>query len=162
MIDITKLEEGFEELLGRRNYDLWFTGTFRRQTNEYTAIKKYKKFFKNLNKPCDIYFKDRIYCWVFVEKKPWDDKAHIHALIDGIDPSNAKHIEEKWEDKLGEAKVDPYDYTLEMSAIKYLAHKYADRHELGWLKIFEFFKINSRWRIHKKVYSCGLNLEAEH
>jgi len=132
----------FKKLLERWCYDVWFTGTFGRRRYEQSGLREFTRFFKDLNTPYHTYFKGYVRCWVFVERKPWNDRVHIHALIQRIDPALAYELAQKWEELFGDAHVVPYDYTLKRQATRYIAEKYAH----DWIRDYNFLKINSKYR----------------
>jgi hypothetical protein len=140
----------FQAMLEKMSYDIWMTVTFGIRVDEYNAIRTVKHFFKGLNKPHGIfYYNSYMHCWLFAEQKPWQDRVHIHSLIRGIDPRLSSDLQSECQERFGKVHAVPYNPSLSYRATQYIAEKFA----CGWLKSYDFCKINSRWRWNKKVYS---------
>lgn len=153
-IDVIRLKQEWKQFIERLHPDLFVTITFRKPTSKFIAKKRFKEFFRNLNKPGDILYRKFILSWVFFEERVRDDGCHIHALIKGIDPSLATVLEEKCLVNFGRSKVYPYDHArVKYPASEYLADKYVFFYGFDFL---EFYRINSRLRKNPKVYSKRL------
>ncbi len=153
-----EVSEKFQAILERRYYDIWLTTTLGKIIYRYDAIdneiddalKGFKHLLKSLNKPHGIFYYDSyIYCWLFVEKKPSHDRCHLHALIQRINPARSKDLQAECKERFGESFVEPYNPNLSYRATQYISDKYA----VGWIKSYDFCKINSRYRWNKKSYS---------
>ncbi len=136
-----KLKMAWKEFVERIKPDLWVTITFRKTTSRNVAIKRFKWFFKFLNKPGIIYYNKFILCWVYFEEIKGDG-YHIHAFIKGIDPLLASILEKECNEAFGSSEVKPYDH----SRIIYPASEYvADKCIINSDNLIPF-KINSRLR----------------
>lgn len=158
------LLKGWVEYVGRLKPELFVTITFRRKRKDYSsrikgktedafwkrqqfATKRFRRFFKHLNKPGETYFQKYLRCWVCFEGV--DEDFHIHALISGIDASKAGMLEQECDRHFGNSKVVPFDYNIQpYSAINYMVEKYFFRN----IAALDYFKINSRLRKEPKVY----------
>ena len=138
MFEKKKLEIALKEFLERGNHDIWVTLTFRNTVTPSLAKKKFKYFFKTLNKPGEAFFKKYILSWVFVEKNKVKDGVHIHALVKGIAPALCRKLERKCKEFFGESRIKP----MHEGVIPYLCEKY----NTSSLEDWGFVKINSKRR----------------
>lgn len=149
-----KVSREFQTMLERWHHDIWLTVTFGVRIDEYDAVRNIEHFFKRLNKPRGIYYYDSyIRCWLFTEQKPWQDRVHVHALVQRINPHLSSDLKVKCEEQLGKAYAEPYNPALPYRATQYISDKYA----LGWIKTYDFCKINSKWRWNKKAYAISID-----
>jgi len=142
MLSQSKLKDGYQIFFDSFVWDIYLTVTFRRSTSAPIALRFFKYFFKHLNTPDCIFFKRYIRCFIFCEKQGYQDGVHIHSLIQGIDISHAKLLEEKCLKFFGQSVVVPYNYDLPSLASGYLAKKYIGLSLAHW----DYLKINSKHR----------------
>jgi len=141
MLNRKKLVNALKEFLEKDKWDTWLTVTFRTPVTSSLAKKKFKYFFKTLNKPDEEFFKKYILSCVFVERNKVKKGFHIHALVKGVAPSLCSRLEEKCREYFGESRVMP----VHEGVIPYLCDKY----DTSSLEDWRFFKINSRLRASK-------------
>ena len=137
-----RIQEAAKKMIAQLQPDLWLTVTFRRAVCHSRAIKRFKGFFKHLNKKDAVFFRKSVSCWVYFDPNLSRTGCHLHALVRGIQPALASALERKCKEHFGQSKVVPFDHSRHDSAAGYLADKYAflqpDR--------LEYFKINSHRR----------------
>lgn len=140
MTNNDKLVEQWVVFLGKQDWDLFVTITFRESRAGIIAKKLFKWFFKHLNTFANKFFQKYIRCWVFFEQDVDRKGVHIHTLIKGIHPSMADLLEDRCKKFFGISKVEPYD--SKKGAKHYLGKKYN-----GYkLDDFDYYKINSAKR----------------
>ncbi len=128
-------------------WDIFVTITFRRATpcfpssNGYPgAIREFKHFFKHLNSYPNEFFSKFISTFTVFERNTYRDGVHIHSLINGINSSKAKLLQDKLTSSLGLSKVEAYDPSA--GGNFYLCNKiYQNR-----LEDYQIYKINSAVR----------------
>ncbi|MFC1752678.1 hypothetical protein ACFL96_04705 [Thermoproteota archaeon] len=145
-MDTNKLKMEWKKFVERIEPDLFVTITFRTFTSQNMAIKRFKSFFKFLNKPDRIFYNKFILSWVYFENRVKGEGCHIHALIKGVDTFLASILENKCKKAFGSSKVKPYDHNIVICpASEYLADKCVNYNSDN----LKFFKINSRFRGRK-------------
>jgi hypothetical protein len=142
MLNSSKLKDGYQVFFDSYVWDIYLTVTFRQSTSASTALRSFKYFFKHLNTPDCVYFKQYIRCFIFCEKQGYQDGVHIHSLIQGVDITRAGLLEEKCRRFFGQSKVEPYQYGSPRLASEYLAEKCVGLSLAHW----DFIKINSKLR----------------
>ena len=98
--------------------------------------KKYKQFFKYLNKT-DIYYQKYLTTLITFEMNG-NNQLHVHSFIKDVDKNKTKDLETLLKRYFGQSKVYIYDKTK--NAKYYVANKY------NKLIDFDLIKINSRRR----------------
>lgn len=146
-MDRYKLKIAWKEFIERLRPDLYVTITFRTITSRDMAIKRFKRFFKFLNKPNKIFYNKFTLNWVYFENKIEGEGYHLHALVKGIVPLLAPDLENECSRVFGLSKVVPYDHSRVIyPASEYLADKCAYFNSDN----LKPFKINSRFRVSNK------------
>lgn len=131
-----------EFLSAQGKWTVWITITFPDEVKVEYAKRKFKKFLKHLNE--DYWFYDKfIHSFVFFELNPFRDGVHIHAIVDTISPEHAWRIHKKCNRLFGKSEVKP----MHSDVIRYVSEMF----ELGTLESFDFYKINSRYRMKSKI-----------
>ena len=152
----SSLKESWVQFIDRDNWELFITITFKENTSyfskneNFTAIQKFKYFFKHLNSYYNEFYDKFILGFIVFEPFPSGTGVHIHALVKGIPPSKAELLQEKLTTSLGLSVVTIYDPTK--GAKFYLAQKISRNK----LEDYGKYVINSAIRKEPKPLIYGL------
>jgi hypothetical protein len=126
-----------------RKWDLYVTITFRQDTCLEVAMIKFKRFFKHLNSVERAFYEKMISTYAFFEyNDSFKTGVHIHALIQGINPSLSELLKERCLDYFGFSKIEPYSPAENVKF--YLSRKINQT----CLAHYDYYKINSKFRGH--------------
>lgn len=137
---VEQAKNDWKKFLKMRDWTIWLTVTFRpifEGMKEQEAMKVFKKFFKNLNRPGQVFFDRYTEALVFCEKNRFKG-FHIHAVLSRIDPQHCPEIEKRCIRQFGQSKAKP----MHEGVPEYIAKKNVE----SKIEFFDFFKINSRYR----------------
>ena len=138
----TLLRTAFNEFLGRENWTLWITITFRNPTTKDLAHRRFKYFLKTLNNDQEEFYAKYVYAVIFYEFEGFRKGVHIHSIVNNISSDKARLLEAECKRVFGESKVVP----MHEGVKEYLAKKYGS----AKLADFDYLKINSKYRGHRK------------
>lgn len=149
-MDKQRLIEEVERNIGSE-WDVWLTVTFRERTLMENAKKRFKSFFKHLNKPSEVYYHKFVTMWVYYEREARGG-VHVHAVVKNIPSYLTPKLEKECRQYFGQAQVKPYDRSLPLSksATSYLA----DKHLSPRLEGYDFYFINSKYRRTRNDKEC--------
>jgi len=140
MIPNSQLVTAFGELIEGRNWDIFLTTTFRRPKGSTEAKRAFKYFFKHLNTPAMAFFNKFVFALAVFERDSNRNGVHIHALLQGINPSLVASLEKKCREFFGDSVALPYD--SDKAGRFYIARKYVS----SQLDDYDILRINSRLR----------------
>ena len=117
------------EWVKARDWQIWFTGTFRPERCIRDTINAKRSFYRYINFLSETYEKNHIEFFIAVERFKSGYDTHCHALINGVSGLSYRQLGEAWRLFYGREQIEGYQKN---KGADYYLTKYVTKQLCDW------------------------------